>query len=151
MVFRTFNAPTVERKPGSQLPARPSFTSLVEKLIEDFRNLIVQEIRLAKHEFEHEVGKAKAAAVSMSVGIGLAFLGGLLLIVMLVLLLQALTGLPLWACYGIIGGACLAAGIVLLMKAKSTATGIHVVPPKTVQTLKENVTWMKDQTQSRKM
>ena len=151
MAFEAFNAPLVERKPGSQRPTGPSFTSLVEGLIEDFRNLIVQEIRLAKHEFEQEVGKARAAAVSMSVGIGLAILGGLLLIVMLVHLLQALTGLPLWACYGTIGGSCIAASIVLLMKAKRTATGIHMVPTKTVQTLKENVTWMKDQTQSRKM
>lgn len=151
MVFETFNAPVAERKPGSQRPTEPSFTSLVEGLMEDFRNLIVQEIRLAKHEFQQEIGRARAAAVSVSVGIGLAVLGGLLLIVMLVHLLQALTGLPLWACYGTIGGACVAAGIALLMKAKSAATGIHMVPLKTVQTLKENVTWIKEQTQSRKI
>jgi hypothetical protein len=42
--------------------------------------------------------------MSLGIGIGLAAIGGWLLILMLVHLLQALTAFPLWACYGLVGG-----------------------------------------------
>jgi putative superfamily III holin-X len=151
MALQSVKDPTTESKTGSRFGAKPSFASLLHGLVQDLKNLIAQEIRLARHEFQHEVQKVKTAALSMSAGIALATVGGLLLILMLVHLLQALTGLPLWACYGIVGGIFVGGGVFMLMKGKNTASDIHVVPPKTVQTMKENMTWIKDQTQSHKI
>ena len=128
---------------------RPSVAALLDGLWNDVKTLVVQELRLAVHEVQEEMGKAKSAAVSLAAGIGLVAVGGLLLILMLVHLLQALTDLPLWACYAIVGGAISGAGAWLMLRAKNTAEDIHVVPIRTVQTMKENVSWITEVTSPR--
>jgi Putative Actinobacterial Holin-X, holin superfamily III len=127
---------------------RPSVAGLLDGLLKDLKLLLVQELRLATHEVREELGKAKSAAVSLAAGIGLVAVGGLLLVLMLVHLLQALTDLPLWACYAIVGVAIAGAGAWLLIKAKSRAEDIHVVPIRTVQTMKENVSWIREEVTS---
>ena len=121
---------------------RPSVAALLEGLWRDLKTLVAQELRLAVHEVKDELGKAKSAAVSLAAGIGLVAIGGLLLILMLVHLLQALTDLPLWACYAIVGAAVAGTGAWLVMRAANTVQDIHVVPIRTVQTMKENVSWI---------
>ena len=121
---------------------RPSVAALLDGLWRDLKTLLALELRLATHEVREELGKAKSAAISLGAGLGLVTIGGLLLILMLVHLLQALTDLPLWACYAIVGGAIAGTGAWLLMRAKSAAEDIHVVPIRTVQTMKENVSWI---------
>jgi hypothetical protein len=54
--------------------------------------------------------------------------------------------LPLWACYGIVGGFLTIVGVVLLYAARSKASTIHLVPERTVETIRENVQWIKNQT-----
>jgi hypothetical protein len=112
-------------------------------LISDAKLLMRQELALAKHEIQGEVGKTKTALVSLGVGIGITAVGGLLLIVMLVHLLNALTEWPLWLCYGIIGGVCAIAGVALLYRGKQHISQIDMVPQQTVETMKENVRWIK--------
>jgi hypothetical protein len=121
---------------------------LLDGLLKDLKTLVVQELRLATHEVREELGKAKSAAISLAAGLGLVAVGGLLLILMLVHLLQALTDLPLWACYAIVGGAIAGAGAWLLIKAKSAVEDIHVIPLRTVQTMKENVSWIREEVTS---
>jgi hypothetical protein len=70
---------------------------------------------------------------------------------MLVHLLYALTGLPLWGCYAIVGGVLLSAGLIILYTGKKTAEEIKVVPEETVETLKENAQWIKEQTTSNRV
>ena len=150
MALHSLQDPTTDTRSPMGFGTKSRFASLIEELIGDIKNLITQEIRLAKHEVQYELGKVKTAAVSIGAGIGVAVVGGLLLILMLVHLLQALTELPLWACYGIVGGLSLAVGVGLLVKGKNMVADIHIVPPKTVQSIKENVTWIKEQTESLK-
>lgn len=126
----------------------PTFASLLSGLAHDMKVLTLQELRLAKNEVQEELGKAKTAAASLAVGIGLAAIGGLLLILMLVHLLQALTDLPLWACYGIVGGLLAGGGVALLLRAKERAGSIHVLPVRTFETIKENVAWIKEEVTS---
>jgi hypothetical protein len=83
--------------------------------------------------------------MSLGIGIGLAAIGGWLLILMLVHLLHALTALPLWACYGIVGGLLAAGGIGLLVLGKQKLVQLHLVPQDTVETMKENVQWLTEQ------
>jgi putative superfamily III holin-X len=121
-----------------------TLAQLVSALVSDAKQLLRQEVALAKHEIQGEVRKTKIAAVSLGVGAGIAALGGLLLIIMLVHLLNALTDLPLWACYGIVGGVCALVGIVLLYMGKNQIARIDMVPQQTVETMKENVQWIKE-------
>src|SRR5262245_17611451 len=88
----------------SQQTGEPSVAALLGGIINDARDLLLQEFTMAKLEMQDELRKTKTAAVSLGIGIGVAGLGGILLAFMLVHLLQNLTELPLWGCYGIVGG-----------------------------------------------
>lgn len=129
-------------------PRRSSLAALFMSLLDDAKGLISQELRLARHEFQEELGRAKGAALWVSIGIGLLAVSSLLVILMLVHMLQAFSRLPLWACYGIVGVALAIMGGVLLARAKKTVREVDLVPGKTIETLKEQVTWIKDQTKS---
>jgi Putative Actinobacterial Holin-X, holin superfamily III len=85
------------------------------------------------------------AGISLGIGAGIAAIGGLLLILMLVHLLHALTALPLWACYGIVGGLFAIGGVVLLVIGKQKLAHLDLVPQDTMVTMKENVQWIKKQ------
>jgi len=128
--------------------SNPTLAQLMRGLVDDVTLLMRQELALAKHEMREEVGKTKTALVSLGAGIGIVAVGGLLLIVMLVHLLNALTEWPLWICYGIVGGVCAIAGAVLLYRAKRYMSQIDMVPQQTVETMKENVRWIREKTMS---
>jgi hypothetical protein len=122
----------------------PTMGQLVSDLMADVKQLIRQELALAKHEVRGEVRKAMGALIALGAGVGLAALGGLLLIIMVVHLLHALTPLPLWACYGIVGGLCAIVGFIMLYLGKRQIAQIEIVPPQTMATMKENARWIKE-------
>jgi hypothetical protein len=108
---------------------------------------VKQELALARRELADELRKAKQALISLGIGVGVLAIGGLLLIFMLVHLLSSVVpAIPLWGSYGIVGGLLIAAGAALLLRAKSKAEDIHVVPERTAETMKENVKWIKNPT-----
>jgi uncharacterized membrane protein len=127
--------------------SEPSLSSLVGGIINDVQVLMKQEVALARREIAEELQKAKQAAISLGIGLGIASIGGLLLIFMLVFLLNwAVPAIPLWASFGIIGGLLILAGVALLARAKKKAESIHVVPERTAETMKENLQWIKNPT-----
>jgi Putative Actinobacterial Holin-X, holin superfamily III len=121
-----------------------SLAQLLTGIVNDAKELMRQELALAKHEIREDLRKTTTAMLSLGIGIGVAAIGGLLLILMLVHLLNALAGLPLWACYGIVGGLFLIMGGVLLLIAKNTIARIDVMPPQTVETMQENAQWIRE-------
>lgn len=135
----------------SSSSSEPSVAALVSGIVNDAKSLLLQEFTIAKLEMQDELRKTKSAAISLGIGIGIAAVGGLLLILMGVHLLAHLTEIPLWGCYGIVGGILLVIGIIFLATGKQTAEKIEVIPPKTVETLKENAQWIKDQTTSNRV
>lgn len=128
----------------------PTLTELMSGLVSDTKLLLRQELALAKHEIQQEVRKTKTALTCLGAGIGIAAIGGLLFIVMLVHLLNALTAWPLWICYGIVAGVCIIAGAALLYGGKKQISDIEVVPRQTVETMKENIRWIKGKAKSEK-
>jgi hypothetical protein len=118
---------------------------LLTGLMQDAQQLLRHEVALAIYELRGELRTTIRAVLYLSLGLGLAALGGWLLILMLVHLLQALTGLPLWACYGLVGGLFAGIGVVLLVLGKRRLAPRHLVPQHTVDTMKENVQWLKAQ------
>jgi len=113
--------------------------------------LVHQELALAKHELYEEARKTKTAVTSLGAGIGIAAIGGLLLIIMLVHLVRALTEWPMWTCYGIIGGICAIAGVALLYRGIQHISQIHIVPQQTVASMKENIRWFKTKADLKKI
>jgi hypothetical protein len=124
-----------------------SMTELVGGIVNDVQTLLRQEFQLAKVEIRHEWDKTKTAATSMAAGAGLLVAAGLLLSFGAVYLLSALApGLPLWACFGIIGVVLGLIGGILMAVGQSKASEISIVPPQTAETMKENAQWLKNQT-----
>jgi len=128
-----------------------SFVELIVDILRDTQKLVWQEIRLAKHELRHEVRKALTMLLSVTVGIAFAMVGGLLLVFMLVHLINALTELPLWACYGIVAGTFAAIGIILVVFGMKRFKQLHIIPAHTIETVKENVRWFKEIAMSGRM
>jgi len=129
-----------------QADANPSITSLVEGIIGDAQQLMRNELLLARREMQDEWTKTKTAAAALGVGMVILALGGLFLCFMLVHLLNSLTNMPLWGCFAIVGGLFAAVGAALLFAARNKANDISFVPRQTVETMKENVQWIKNQT-----
>jgi Flp pilus assembly protein TadB len=124
-----------------------SMTQLVGGIVADLQTLMRQELQLAKTEFRQEWDKTKTAAGSMAVGAGLLTVAGFLFCFAIVYLLSALApSLPLWACFGIVAVALGLIGGILVAAGRSKASEIHVVPPQTAATMRENVQWLKNQT-----
>jgi hypothetical protein len=124
---------------------QPSVTALVSGIVNDLQQLVRQQIQLARTEVKQEWDKAKTAAGALATGLGLLAAGGVLLCFMIVHLIHFF-GVPLWGCFGIVGGVLVLAGGVLAAVGYSQASNVNVVPPQTAQTLKENVQWIKNQT-----
>jgi Putative Actinobacterial Holin-X, holin superfamily III len=128
----------------SPRPAAPSLAALLGGIMKDAKDLLVQELTLAKLEGQDEVRQIKTAALSLGIGVGVAAVGGILLSVMLVHVLTAYTDIPLWGCYGIVGSVFGVLGWVLLASGKHKIEEIDVMP-QTVETMKENAQWLREQ------
>jgi Putative Actinobacterial Holin-X, holin superfamily III len=122
----------------------PTLAELLTGLVHDARALLRQEVALATHEVITEIRTLMPAVMSLGIGVGLAAVGGGLLTLMLVHVLHTLPVLPLWACYGIVGGLFAVVGGVLLVLGKQKLARIHVTPRGTVETMKDNVQWAND-------
>jgi uncharacterized membrane protein len=105
-------------------------------------------VALTKLEVQYELRKAKAAAISLGIGIGTIATGGILLMLMLVHVLAALTVVPLWGCYGIVGSVLVVLGAVLLVAGKTKAEELDVVAQPTVERIKKSAQWLTKQTTS---
>ena len=83
--------------------------------------------------------------VSISIGAGIVVAGALTIVGMLVHLLAAKTEIPLWGCYGIVGGGLMLPGLLILFGGKKSVADVQLAPPpETAQAFKENVAWLKN-------
>ena len=72
--------------------------------------------------------------------------GGLLSGMMLAHALHRATRLPLWACYGLVGGGLGAAGVKLMQHGRDQIASVQLLPPpETAAALQENAAWVKEQ------
>jgi hypothetical protein len=120
----------------------PTLAQLLIGPMHNAQQLLRQEVALAKHEMRAELGNTLRAGMSLGLGVGIAAIGGWLLILMVVHLLHALTAVALWVCYGIVAGLCAAGGIALLVLGKQKLADVHLAPQETVETMRENVQWI---------
>ena len=81
------------------------FMGLVSGILDDARTLLRQEAQLLKDEIKLELSKAGRAASGFGIGAGLAAVGALFLLLMLVHGLHEWLSWPLWICYGLVGAA----------------------------------------------
>ena len=122
-----------------------SLGQMLADLSRETRTLIQQEIQLAKAELA-ETASRMGRGAAMIVGGGLLAYGGLLAIVAAVVLALIAIGLPPWAA-ALLGGILFAGAGYLLIRSGLAALRRHeLTPQQTIETLKENVQWVKSQT-----
>src|ERR671924_530315 len=121
---------------------KPGIPSLIGGIFQDSIDLVTKELTAARLEIREEFEKGKSTVLLMAAGGGALMVGIFLLCLMLVHLLQNLSGLELWICYAIVGGALALAGIVILYTAKQRAATTSLVPTNSVQDAKEDARWI---------
>lgn len=127
-----------------------SIAQLLGGIVTDAQDLIRQEIALARQEVREELGHAKDAGIKLAIAGAVLAIGGLLLVLTLAQGLADLFNWPTWAGYGLVGVVLAIVGGVLFASAQKELKEVKPVPEKTVETMKENVEWIKDRTTSDK-
>jgi hypothetical protein len=118
---------------------------LVTGIIDDLQELIKQNLALFKVEVREDFKKTRDAVSALGVGVGLAAVGGLHLTLMLVFLLQwAAPAIPLWGCFGIVGGSMAAVGAALYLRGKRKLESFNPLPDESAKALEETVQWIKN-------
>ena len=120
-----------------------SLGDLFSRLTADLSKLVRSEVELAKVEIKETVDAARTAGIS----IGVAGLLGLMAFVMLSF--AAAWGLsevvPEGVAFLIVGGAYGLAALALLALGRQRLKAVKPVPEQTVETVKEDVAWAKQQ------
>lgn len=121
-----------------------SIGELVAELSRETVTLVRQEVQLAKAEMSQ-----KASRVGKNVGFlvigGVVAYTGLLAIVAAVIIVLG-NALPLWLSALVVGLVIAAVGLVLVLKGANTLRQEDPTPRETVETLKEDREWLRDQT-----
>ena len=121
---------------------KPGIPSLIGGIFQDAIDLVSKELTAAKLENREELERTKSAVLLMAVGGGALMVGILLLCLMLVHLLQNITGFELWICHAIVGAVLALVGIISLYSAKQRAATTTLVPTDSVQGAKEDARWI---------
>jgi Flp pilus assembly protein TadB len=121
-----------------------SVTEVLQDIIGNVQEIVRSEVRLAKTEIREEAIKAKSSGAFLGAGALLAIYAGGVLILGFVFALAAV--MPLWAAAFIVALAAAAAAGLLLNGGKKRLQEVHPKPERTVESVKENVAWVKRQT-----
>jgi hypothetical protein len=123
-------------------PPDRSITTLVSGIIADAQHLIQQQLAMFRQEIRDDLRKTRDAAVALAAGAGITLLGSVLLVLMLPLLLNwTAPELPLWACFGIVGGVLAALGGVLVYAGVKKFESFNPLSDKSIEAFKENLKW----------
>ena len=118
------------------------FQSLVIGLLRDLRILFQQEMALARHEVQYEIGKIFKTIVWFAIAAILAVVAIFGAAAACVMILIEYTQLPAWACAVVISVTFLGGAWALVASGWKMAKSIHVTPVRTVRTLMDNARWV---------
>jgi len=121
-----------------------SAADLVRDIISNAQEMVRSEVKLAKAEFREETTKTLSGAKKMAIAAG-AGLFALTFVLWSVAMLLARV-LPDWVATLLVGIVLGAVAGVLYSRARSEIQ--MPTPDKTIENIKENVEWMKNQTRS---
>jgi len=123
--------------------SEPTLGDLFSSLTEDLSTLVRQEIDLARTETLEKVTTATRSIVMMVAGGLVAYAGLIALIMAVIFLLNGV--MSLWLSALIVGIVVIVVGVILLMSGRGALARMSVVPEKTVESMKENTEWAKEQ------
>jgi hypothetical protein len=123
-----------------------SLGELFGDLARDMGTLVSQEVALARTELTQKAIQVGKDIAILAVG-GLVAYAGLLALIGGVIFLLADRGVPLWASALIVGGIIAIIGYVLVQRGISALKQQDLTPRQTIESLKEDTKWAKEQVQ----
>lgn len=121
----------------------PSLGQLLNELTGDMSTLVRQELELAKAETMQKVSQATRSIIMMVAGGLLAYAGLIAIVIAAAIALGSL--MPYWLSSLIVGLVVVAVGAILIMSGRSSLANLSLVPENTVETLKQDARWAKEQ------
>jgi len=113
-------------------------------IIANVQEMVRSEVRLARVEIREEASKTARAGAMLAAGAVLAMIAGVFLLVCLAQLLDLI--MPDWAAALVVALALGIPAAILISKGRDRLK--IPMPEKTIENVKENVEWMKNQTKS---
>lgn len=121
-----------------------SLGELFAELAQETSTLVRQEVELARAELGQKAGQIGRDIASLVVGGAVAYTG-LLAIVAAVIVALAEAGLPWWLSALLVGVVIAGVGVAMVMRARTSLQQADLAPRRTVETLKEDREWAKEQ------
>ena len=121
-----------------------SLGDLFGELARDMGVLVRQEVGLATTEMTHKATHAAREVATVAVG-GMVAYAGLLGILAALIIGLAAAGLDWWQAALLVGVVVALIGAVLIRRGLSALNKADLAPRQTIQTLKEDTQWAKDQ------
>lgn len=125
-------------------PGDRSLSDVFQDIVRNVQEIVRSEVRLAKTEIREEVGKAKTA-VGLLAGAAVAGIFAVLFLLLTIVYALSLV-MASWLAALIVGVILAAAAGAMLMTGISRFKQIHPTPDRTVESIKENAEWAKQQT-----
>jgi Flp pilus assembly protein TadB len=113
-----------------------SIATLLRGAIDDARDLVREEIALARAELRHELSKAASAAAGFGAAGAALAVGGLFVLMAIAFGIADLFNWPTWSGFAIVGVLLAIVGIVLFAQARRAFREVRPLP-RTVETVKE--------------
>jgi uncharacterized membrane protein YqjE len=124
-------------------PIDRSFSDVFQDIVRNLQEIVRSEVRLAKTEIREEAERAKSSAMLLGGGAVTGLFAGLFFL--LTIMYALVRVMPDWAAAMVVGAVlAVIAGITLSAGAKQLKL-IRPTPERTVETIKENVEWVKQQ------
>jgi len=123
-----------------------SLGELFAELSTETSTLVRKEIELARHEMTRSAAVLARSSALIAVGAVAGYAGAIVVLIGVAWLLVEL-GLPTWLGFVIAGGATVLIGAAVALWARSSMKTVSVMPERTVETIRQDVDWAKEQTQ----
>jgi uncharacterized membrane protein YgdD (TMEM256/DUF423 family) len=115
----------------------------VAGIVNDAQTLIKQQFAMLRAEVKQDVSRATQASKFLGIGAALASIGTIFLAIGVVYLLNWLVpDLALWACWAIVGGVLLIAGIAAFFIGRNYLKSVTPLPDQTINAFQENLSWI---------
>jgi hypothetical protein len=128
----------------AQLRDERSLGDLFSDLSRETTTLVRQEVQLAKAELTQSATEA-ARGIGMLVAGGAVAYAGLLFLLLAIVFGLIEAGWDAWLSALVVSLVVVAIGAVLVLRARESLKPANLAPQKTVETLKEDAAWAKEQ------
>jgi len=121
-----------------------SAVDVLKDIVGNVQEIIRSEVRLAKAETRLEISKATSGSKTLAIGGVLGLYGGAFVLLAIVYALSLVVAA--WLAALIVGLALAIPGALMISNGLTSLKRVNPAPEKTIETVKENVEWMKNQT-----